>query len=361
MRKILTIAGTRPQLVKVGAVSRELRKEFTEVLVNTGQHYDYNMAGIFFEELNIPKPDYDLGVGSMSHANQTAQMMIKIEEVINKELPDGIVVYGDTNSTLAATIVASKLHISIFHIEAGLRSYNKKMPEEINRVMTDHVSSLLFAPTDIAVNNLKKESITKGVYQVGDVMYDAVLYNMSIAEEKHNLKSFNLKAKEYILGTIHRAENTNNKENLTAIVKALLEIKTTVFLPLHPGTKNKLKEYNLLKELESAENIKLAEPISYLEMLLLEKNALAIVTDSGGVQKEAYFAKVPCFTLRPETEWVETVEIGWNKLVNPLKDDLVTLINEFTKPPYVENIYGDGKAGTKITQKIKEYFRVGEM
>src|SRR5690625_2637222 len=248
MKKILTIAGTRPQLVKVAAVSRELRKEFNEVLVNTGQHYDYNMAGIFFEELNIPKPDYDLGIGSMSHATQTAQMMMKIEEVIDKESPEGIIVYGDTNSTVAAAIVASKLHLPIFHIEAGLRSYNKKMPEEINRVITDHVSELLFAPTDLAVKNLKRESIINGVHQVGDVMYDAVLYNMSLAEEKYNLEAFNLEAKNYVLGTIHRAENTGNRENLTAIVNALLKIESIVFLPLHPGTKSKLIEYGLFKQ-----------------------------------------------------------------------------------------------------------------
>jgi len=356
MKKILTIAGTRPQLVKVAAVSRELRKEFNEVLVNTGQHYDYNMAGIFFEELNIPKPDYDLGIGSMSHATQTAQMMMKIEEVIDKESPEGIIVYGDTNSTLAATIVASKLHIPIFHIEAGLRSYNKKMPEEVNRIMTDHVSELLFAPTDLAVKNLAKEAITKGVHQVGDVMYDAVLYNMSIAQEEYNIEDFNMAAKDYILGTIHRAENTGNKNNLTAIVNELLKIQSTVFLPLHPGTKNKLVEYDLFETLEKGKNIVIAEPVSYLEMLLLEKNAKAIITDSGGVQKEAYFAKVPCFTLRPETEWIETVETGWNQLINPLKDDLAKLINEFKEPPYIENLYGDGNAGRKITQKLKEYF-----
>lgn len=356
MKKILTIAGTRPQLVKVAAVSRELREEFTEVLVNTGQHYDYNMAGIFFEELNIPKPDYDLGVGSMSHAKQTAQMMMKIEDVIDKESPDGIVVYGDTNSTLAATIVASKLHIPIFHIEAGLRSYNKKMPEEVNRVMTDHVSELLFAPTDLAVKNLEKESITKGVHQVGDVMYDAVLYNMSIAEEKYELETFELKAKEYILGTIHRAENTGNKDTLSAIVESLLKVNTTVFLPLHPGTKSKLTEYSLLEKLEKAKHIILADPVSYLEMLLLEKNAKAIITDSGGVQKEAYFVKVPCYTLRPETEWIETVETGWNKLVNPLSDDLSSLINDFKEPPYIDNLYGDGNASQNITEKILKYF-----
>lgn len=358
--KLLTIAGTRPQLVKVAAVSRELRKEFKEVLVNTGQHYDYNMAGVFFEELNIPKPDYDLGIGSMSHANQTAQMMIKIENVIEKESPDGVIVYGDTNSTLAAALVASKLHLPIFHIEAGLRSYNKTMPEEINRVITDHVSELLFAPTNLAVSNLAKESLAEGVHQVGDVMYDAVLYNMTLADKKYNLRNFNLITKNYVLGTIHRAENTRNKERLTAIVKAILNIDSTIFLPLHPGTKSKLIEFDLFSQLEDAEHVILAEPVSYLEMLLLEKNAQVIVTDSGGVQKEAYFAKVPCYTLRTETEWVETVDTGWNKLVDPTKDDLSALIKNFKEPMYIDNLYGNGDAGSKITRKIKEYFDINK-
>lgn len=354
--KLLTIAGTRPQLVKVAAVSRELRKHFTEVLVNTGQHYDYNMAGVFFEQLQIPKPDYDLGVGSMPHGKQTGNMMIKVEEVVEKEQPDAIVVYGDTNSTLAGALVASKLHIPVMHIEAGLRSYNRKMPEEINRVMTDHVSELLFAPTDLAVENLTKESITNGVHQIGDVMYDAVLYNMDLAEENHSLGEYQLSSKKFILGTIHRAENTDDMERMDAIVNAFLEIDSKVFLPLHPRTKNKLEAYGLLKKLERASNIVLSEPISYLEMLLLEKHASAIVTDSGGVQKEAYFAKVPCFTLRDETEWIETVEVGWNQLVNPLKDNLVDQINSFEEREYRNNLYGDGKAGKKIAQIIRDYF-----
>lgn len=354
--KLLTIAGTRPQLIKVAAVSREIRKHFTEVLVNTGQHYDYNMAGVFFEQLHIPKPDYDLGVGSMSHGSQTGNMMIKIEEVVEKEAPDAVVVYGDTNSTLAGALVASKLHIPVLHIEAGLRSFNKKMPEEVNRVMTDHVSELLFAPTDLAVTNLKDENVTDGVHQIGDVMYDAVLYNMSIAEASHSLDELGLTPKSFILGTIHRAENTDNEAKMISIVDAFLELDSKVFLPLHPRTKGKLASYNLLNKLESSAHVILSEPVSYLEMLLLEKNAAAIVTDSGGVQKEAYFAKVPCFTLRDETEWVETVETGWNQLVNPLEQNLADLISSFEPKDYTDNLYGDGKAGEKITQIIKEYF-----
>ncbi|WP_330949253.1 non-hydrolyzing UDP-N-acetylglucosamine 2-epimerase [Virgibacillus sp. MG-45] len=356
--KLLTIAGTRPQLVKVAAVSRELRKEFTEVLVNTGQHYDYNMAGVFFEQLNIPKPDYDLGVGSMAHGKQTANMMIKIEEVVEIEKPDAMVVYGDTNSTLAGALVASKLHIPVIHIEAGLRSYNKKMPEEINRVMTDHISDVLFAPTDLAVSNLRKENIIQGIYQIGDVMYDAVLYNLNLAEEQHQLEDYDLISKQFILGTIHRAENTDNIERMTAIVDAFTKINYKVFLPLHPRTKNKLEEYNLLETLNQADNITIAEPISYLEMLLLEKHAFAIVTDSGGVQKEAYFAKVPCFTLRDETEWVETINTGWNTLVNPQMDDLAKSITSFQPQEYIDNLYGDGRAGKKITEIIKTHFNI---
>ena len=355
MKKILTIAGTRPQLVKIAAVSRVLRESFEEVLVNTGQHYDYNMAGVFFDELNIPKPDYDLGIGSDTHGRQTGRMMMAVEEVVEKEKPDAILVYGDTNSTLAGATVASKLHIPIIHIEAGLRSYNKEMPEEINRIMTDHVSTLLFAPTDLAVNNLAKEGITKGVHQVGDVMYDAVLYNMALAEEKHSLKDYKLNSKEYVLGTIHRADNTDDKNRLEAILKAFAALGEKVYLPLHPRTRSKIDSYGLNGILEQAGNIEIVEPISYLEMLLLERHAKAIVTDSGGVQKEAYFAKVPCITLRDQTEWVETIETGWNQLVNPLEVNLAEKLSNLQAGEPIENLYGDGEAAKKIVVIMKSY------
>lgn len=356
MKKVLTIAGTRPQLVKVAAVSRVLRETFEEVLVNTGQHYDYNMAGVFFDELNIPKPDYDLGIGSDTHGRQTGRMMIAVEEVIEKEKPDAILVYGDTNSTLAGAIVASKLHIPIIHIEAGLRSYNKEMPEELNRIMTDHISTLLFAPSDIAVGNLAKEGITEEVHQVGDVMYDAVLYNMKIAEERHSLAEYDLNSKEYVLGTIHRADNTDDKNRLEAILQAFSALEEIVYLPLHPRTKSKIESFGLNSILEQAENIRIAEPISYLEMLLLEKHAKAIVTDSGGVQKEAYFAKVPCITLRDQTEWVETIETGWNQLVNPLEVNLAVTLSNLQLGKPIDNLYGDGKAAKKIVAIMKSYF-----
>ncbi len=355
MKKILTIAGTRPQLVKIAAVSRVLRESFNEVLVNTGQHYDYNMAGVFFEELNIPKPDFDLGIGSDSHGKQTGKMMIAVEDIVEKEKPDAVLVYGDTNSTLAGAIVASKLHIPIIHVEAGLRSYNKEMPEEINRIMTDHVSTLLFTPTDRAVNNLATEGIIEGVYQVGDVMYDAVLFNIGLAEQKHNLSDYNLESGNYVLGTIHRADNTDNKERLEAILKAFANVKETVLLPLHPRTKSKIALFGLNTILEQAGNIKIVEPISYLEMLLLEKHAKAIVTDSGGVQKEAYFAKVPCITIRDQTEWVETIETGWNQLVNPLQVDLAEKLSNLKPGENIDNLYGDGHAAEKIVLNLKNY------
>jgi len=356
MKKILTIAGTRPQLVKIAAVSRVLRESFDEVLVNTGQHYDYNMAGVFFDELNIPKPDYDLGIGSDTHGRQTGKMMIAVEEIVEKEKPDAILVYGDTNSTLAGAIVASKLHIPIIHIEAGLRSYNKEMPEEINRVMTDHVSTLLFAPTDLAVGNLAKEGILDGVHQVGDVMYDAVLYNIALAEEKHTLADYDLNSGEYVLGTIHRADNTDNKHRLEAVLKAFSALEEKVYLPLHPRTKSKIDSFGLNSILEQANNIKIVEPISYLEMLLLEKHAKAIVTDSGGVQKEAYFAKVPCITLRDQTEWVETIETGWNQLVNPLEVNLAEKLSNLQLGEPIEDLYGDGNAAKKIVSILTSYF-----
>ncbi|MEW9500800.1 non-hydrolyzing UDP-N-acetylglucosamine 2-epimerase [Jeotgalibacillus marinus] len=357
MKKILTIAGTRPQLVKIAAVSRVLRQSFEEVLVNTGQHYDYNMAGVFFDELNIPKPDYDLGIGSDSHGRQTGKMLIAVEEVVEKEQPDVILVYGDTNSTLAGATVASKLHIPIVHIEAGLRSYNKKMPEEINRILTDHVSTLLFAPTDVAVSNLENEGINNGVYQVGDVMYDAVQFNMELAEQKYKLSYFGLEHKSFVLGTIHRADNTDNKDRLEAILRAFASIEEEVYLPLHPRTKSKIEQYGFEPILEQARNITVVAPISYLEMLLLEKHAKAIVTDSGGVQKEAYFAKVPCVTLRDQTEWVETIDSGWNQLVNPLKVDLGTILSNLTDGKPIEGLYGDGKSAREIVSIMHDYFK----
>ncbi len=350
--KILTIVGARPQFIKLAPVSKEIRKFATEIIVHTGQHYDENMSRVFFEELIIPKPDYNLGIGSKSHGAQTGEMLIEIEKLILKEKPDSVLVYGDTNSTLAGALAASKLHIPVIHIEAGLRSYNKRMPEEINRILTDHVSTLLFTPSEVGMKNLKNEGITKGVYNVGDVMYDAVIQNIKIAEKLNKFAQFGLQEKDYCLVTVHRAENTDERNRLEQIVEGLSQIKYSIVWPLHPRTRKFLKQYAI--DLSKFPNIKVIEPIGYLEMLILMKNAKRIITDSGGVQKEAYFLKTPCITLRDETEWVETVEIGVNKLVGYDSE----LINKYGNQFIVDFIdkpllYGDGRASEKIVKILK--------
>jgi UDP-GlcNAc3NAcA epimerase len=352
MNKIVTIVGARPQFIKIAPVSKILRTKCQEVLVHTGQHYDYKMAGVFFEELNIPKPDYNLEVGSGTHGLQTGEMLKRIEDVLIKEKPDGVLVYGDTNSTLAAALSASKMHLPIFHVEAGLRSFDKRMPEEINRVLTDHMSSLLFAPTGNAVNNLSNEGITENVHNVGDVMFDAFLNNLQIAEKKYNLRRFGLKEKEYFLATIHRAENTDDNNRLKAIIESLSRLDQLVIFPLHPRTQKRLEEYGLFPLLEESKVIKLIEPVSYLEMIFLEKYSKKIITDSGGVQKEAYFAKVPCYTIRDQTEWTETVAVGWNTLVDLQYQSLDEIINTVGVPNHVEGLYGDGNAAKKIVDII---------
>ena len=304
MKKILSVVGARPQFVKAASVSREIRKRFKEVLVHTGQHYDRNMSPIFFEELSIPKPDYNLEIGSGPHGEQTGRMLIEIEKVLLKEKPDIVLVYGDTNSTAAGALAGAKLHIPVAHVEAGLRSYNRSMPEEINRVIADHLSDLLFCPTETAVRNLSKEGITEGVFNVGDVMYDALIANRKVAESKSKiLETMNLKPKTYLFATIHRAENTDEEKNLKNIIEAFGESGEVIILPIHPRTRKMIEKFGL----EFTENVKVIEPVGYLDSTELQANAKKVVTDSGGVQKEAYMLKVLCITLREETEWVETV------------------------------------------------------
>lgn len=358
--KILTIVGARPQFIKAAAVSRIARslEHITEVLVHTGQHYDQNMSDVFFSELDIPKPNYYLGIGSGTHGIQTGKMLGAIEEVLVKEKPDWVLVYGDTNSTLAGALAATKLHIPIAHVEAGLRSFNRKMPEEINRVLTDHAANLLFTPTEVANQNLYKEGIASNlIYLVGDVMYDASLYYVKKAElASHILDSLKLQLKKYILSTIHRAENTDTSDRLTAIIEALSKLsqEITVVLPLHPRTKKILEDLQMLDKIP--ETLCLIDPVSYYDMILLEKNSKMIVTDSGGIQKEAYFYQVPCITLRDETEWVELVDAGWNHLIAPtssseiyqkIKNQMCQLI-----PSSTNNLYGDGTAASKILEVL---------
>ncbi|TDQ38671.1 non-hydrolyzing UDP-N-acetylglucosamine 2-epimerase [Aureibacillus halotolerans] len=352
MKKVVTIIGTRPQLVKAAVVSSALRKKTKEVLVNTGQHYDHNMAGVFFEELGIPAPDYNLNIGSGTHGAQTGAMLTEVEKVLENEQPDGVLVYGDTNSTLAGTLAASKMHIPVFHVEAGLRSYNKEMPEEINRIMTDHVSTLLFAPTETAVINLKDEGISEGVIKTGDVMYDATLRFIQAAERDRSLESFGLTSDQFILATVHRAENTDRPERLAGLFHALNRAETKVVLPLHPRTRKKLQEANLFHLVEHSPTIQLLDPLSYLDMLLLEKHARYIVTDSGGVQKEAYFAQTPCLTVRDETEWGETITAGWNRLVSPIGLDLEAERRQLHPLEGTTTLYGDGHASEHIADHI---------
>jgi len=415
--KIVTIVGARPQFIKAAAVNRAIQKfnlsrasrstwrlstgksndkrnkRIYEILVHTGQHYDYLMDRIFFEELKLPDPDYHLGVGSGSHAKQTGMMLERIEKVLVKEKPGMVIVYGDTNTTLAGALAAAKLGIPITHIEAGLRSHNRAMPEEINRLLTDHLSTFLFCPTTQSVKNLMKEGIkdgeTKVVKKVGDVMYDSILYYSKIAEKQSTiLKDLNLinpKSEirhaphrvhgspephmvqgellnpNYYLATLHRAENTDNPDRLKSILTALNEIgeEVPVILPLHPRTRKMMDAYHLFLK---SPWVRLIKPVSYLNMLKLEMNATAILTDSGGVQKEAYWFRVPCLTLREETEWMETVRSGWNVLVGIEKKKIVQGIIHLEKKRLSEKgtqyesvstgIFGDGKASEKIIQHI---------
>ncbi len=354
MLKLLSVVGARPQFIKAASVSRYIRKKHCEILVHTGQHYDYGMSGIFFAELNIPKPDYNLGVGSGTHGKQTGEMLARLEEVLLSHRPDWVLVYGDTNSTLAGALAAVKLEIPVAHVEAGLRCYNRKVPEEINRLLTDHLSRILFCPSDRAVHNLAKEGITSGVYNVGDVMYDAILDYADISGRRSTImERLKLKEKSFLLVTVHRPANTDVRENLQKIINGCGSLDFPVVFPLHPRTKRRIKEFGLEEKLAEAENILAIEPVGYFDMLVLEKNCLKILTDSGGVQKEAYLLGTPCITMREETEWVETVESGWNTLAGR---DFNLIRQELRSPPPLgarTDFYGSGEAGRLISDILE--------
>lgn len=360
--KVVNIVGARPQFVKAAVVSRALcqRPELESLLIHTGQHYDTGMSKVFFDELEIPEPDYDLGIGSGSHGQQTGRMLIAIDEVLSKIEPDAVLVYGDTNSTIAGALAAAKVHIPVLHVEAGLRSFNREMPEEINRVLTDHLSDSLFAPTDRAVTNLLREGISQDqIINVGDVMYDAALLYAERAEKQSQiLETLHATPGSYVLVTVHRAQNTDCRERLRVICETLrtLSKRMPIIFPVHPRTRKALEHTGLIGSLK---NLQLIDPVGYLDMVMLEKNARLVLTDSGGVQKEAFFYRVPCVTLREETEWVELVELGWNCLAPPVSVEVQLAAVEsalYSTPAQDAHPYGFGDAAEKIAASIVSHY-----
>ncbi len=384
MNRLLTIIGARPQIIKAAAFSRAVAswnakhsdaEKVEERILHTGQHYDDNMSGVFFEELGIPQPDYNLHVGSGSHGIQTSKMIEGIEQVLLEDKFDGVVLYGDTNSTLAGAVAASKIHIPVFHIEAGLRSFNMSMPEEVNRIVCDSLSSILFSPTKTGITNLENSGFThskalfkngKGqiVKNCGDVMYDNSMYFSTIAEQKSNvLNEYNLQKNQYVLATIHRDNNTDDKNRLTSIFKALMDISEKynqkIVLPLHPRTKKMLPinlDEQLYARLQDSENIKLIPPASFFDIIVLEKNATLVMTDSGGVQKESFFFETPCVILRPETEWVEIIEAGAGIVANADYNKIINGYIQLTGTKvHFPQLFGDGHAANHILEEITKY------
>jgi UDP-N-acetylglucosamine 2-epimerase len=350
--KVATIVGARPQFIKAAPVSKALRKaHHTEVLIHTGQHYDDGMSAIFFEELELSSPDYNLGVGSGAHGAQTGAMLSGLEEVLSQEKPDWVLVYGDTNSTIAGALAAAKLCQRVAHIEAGLRSFNRAMPEEINRVLTDHVSNLLFCPSQTAVENLAAEGITTGVHLVGDVMADALHQTRERARLSSTiLERLDLTEQGYLLATLHRAENTDDLVRLRQILSAFNMVEETIVLPLHPRTRGAFARLN--GSLALTANLHVIDPVGYLDLVRLLQSARMILTDSGGLQKEAFWLGVPCVTLRDETEWVETVREGWNILAGAQTDAIVDAVHSFQPPLTRPALYGNGTSAAQISHVL---------
>jgi UDP-N-acetylglucosamine 2-epimerase len=347
--KVASIIGARPQFIKMAMLDKQLKNdnEIQEIIIHTGQHYDRNMSENFFNELDIPEPDYNLGVVSDTHGKQTAMMMERTEKVLLDEKPDWVLVYGDTNSTLAGVLTAAKLNLKTAHIEAGLRSYNRKMPEEINRIIADHISDVLFAPTENAMKILKHEGLEKKSYLVGDVMYDSALYYIKMAENNYRLSDI-IPHTQYYLATVHRQENTDDINRLRKIFGVFAMLDLPVVIPVHPRTRKYLKNIRI------NENVKMIDPTGYLQMLVLIKNAVKVLTDSGGVQKEAYFLQKQCITLRDETEWIETLENGWNYTVG-MDDKLILEKIKQTSTGLQKKYFGDGNAAVKMVDILKNY------
>jgi len=350
--KIISVVGARPQFIKLAILSKELRENHNEIIIHTGQHYDDNMSRYFFEEMQIAKPDYNLNIGSGSHGKQTAEMLIGLEDIFLHQRPDIVITFGDTNTTLATGLAATKLNIPVAHIEAGLRSHNREMPEEINRILTDHISDYLFAPTLTAMENIKIENLYGKPFLVGDVMYDSLLYYGKIAEQKSRiLKNLKLKQKEYILLTLHRPYNVDNIQKLQNIFSALKQTKRFIVLPVHPRTCKMIESTNTI----IPENISIIEPLGYLDFIFLQKHSEKIITDSGGIQKEAYLNGIPCITIRPETEWIETVKAGWNVLVGDKKDQLIENCLHFKPSHNRPRYFGDGNSSKKIISILESH------
>src|SRR3989344_629196 len=346
MKKVLSVVGARPNFIKLAALHPHLCKNFNHIIIHTGQHYDLELSRYFFDELEIPEPNYNLHAGSATHGMQTARIISGCEKILLSEKPDVVLVYGDTNSTLGGALAAAKLHIPTAHVEAGMRSYDRSMPEEINRVITDHISSLLLCPSDTAAKFLKKEGVTKNVFVTGDIMYDIFL---KTNPDYSALKENTIQG-EYFFTTIHRQENTNNKVKLKCIFEALNSLNRQVVIPVHPRTEKSLRRMSV-----KTNNLKLIKPVKYSQCIALQQQSRKVITDSGGIQKEAYWLKVPCITIRDSTEWPETVSSGWNILVDPSQTLIEETVKNFKNPQTHPDFYGEGKASAKIVSHLKNY------
>lgn len=354
MKKVITVVGARPQFIKLAALSKALKPYFNEIIIHTGQHYDYEMSKSFFDELDIPMPDYNLEIGSGTAGFQIGNMLIKMEEIFIKEIPDCVIVFGDTNSTAAAAIAAAKNNIKLAHVEAGLREFNKQIPEETNKLITDILSDYYFCPTYSATQILKNMGIQEKVYNVGDVMIDIILSNFDkIIENKKPFIKFNIKPKNYVLLTCHRAINTDVKENLCQILESLAFIKDKIIFPIHPRTLKAIEEYGLL-DLIKMEHIIITKPLGYIDTQTLIHFSKFVITDSGGLTKEAYFHEIPGVLIDSQTEWIETVSEGWNQQVGPKKEELIKAYNNISKPPFNSKCLGDGNASKKIATILFE-------